>query len=178
MDQQWQSYGDGTPNRQPRYPQSTSQQQTRDMGIGSAQHPQGSSAFAYEAYNTPSIPTQAQTAAASPSGTPHAGKYSGDGDVPMEDADPYNKMKYPSRPNHQHRTSGPYLSQDDSSAARRYSPMKALSPTSPYATSPLQSSQPSYSSYASQSTSARQSPTRPPLYSSQSQSFYATPSKL
>lgn len=95
----------------------------------------------------------------------------------MEDADPYNRMKYPSRPSHSQRPSAQYLGQEDSSAARRYSPMKVLSPSSPYVPSSQQSSQSPYGQYPSQSTSARQSPTRSNHYSTPSQSYYSTPSE-
>jgi len=44
----------------------------------------------------------------------------GENDVHMEDADPYNRSKYPSRPTHHHRLSAQFM---DSSAAQRYSPM-------------------------------------------------------
>lgn len=167
MDQSWQGYGD----RQPRYPNSTPQQPLN----GSAQPPSG---YGYDPYQTPSLPSQPQSMAVSPIGTPHTRGYnSGDGDIPMEDADPYGKMKYPSRPSHQHRVSGQYLgqSQEDSAAARRYSPMKAT-PSSPY--TPQQPNHPPYGQYPSQNTSARQSPTRSSHYSTPSQSSYNTPSKL
>ena len=95
----------------------------------------------------------------------------------MEDADPYNRMKYPSRPTHSQRPSVQYLGQEDPSAARRYSPMKALSPSSPYAPSSQQSSQSPYGHYPSQNTSARQSPTRSNHYSTPSHSYYSTPSE-
>lgn len=109
-----------------------------------------------------------------------------DGDLPMEDADPYNKQKYeserdlPIRPHHRNRPSQsqPYLVQNDeaSAAARRYSPMK-LSPSTPYttgsphsgnnSTAPLQ-----YTPYTPNQ-STLQSPTRPSPYGSNSQ--YASP---
>ena len=158
---------------------------SRQARFASAQHSNGSahqhqhsqSGYGYEAYQSPSLPSQPQSMAVSPIGTPQTRGYvSGDGDIAMEDADPYNRMKYPSRPSHQHQRSGQYLSQEDSSAARRYSPMKAT-PSSPYASSSQQSSQSPYGHYASQSTSARQSPTRSNHYSAPSQSNYATPSK-
>ncbi|KAI4106876.1 MAG: hypothetical protein LQ339_002848 [Xanthoria mediterranea] len=109
--------------------------------------------------------------AASPSGTPRTRGYSGDGDVAMEDADPYNRMKYPSRPTHSHRSSAQYMSQDDSAAARRYSPMKAATPSN-YAVSPQQPPAASNNQYVSQNSSARQSPSRP---HPSSQSYYSTP---
>lgn len=167
MDQQWQSYSDIQGNRQTRYSHSTPQQQ--------AQPPAG---FSYESYQTPSVPSQSQSMGASPAATPQVREYTGDGDIAMEDADPYNRMKYPSRPSHSHRASAQYLSQEDSAAARRYSPMKNLSPSSPYANSPQQSAHNVYGPYGGQNTSARQSPTRSNAYSAQSQSYYASPSRL
>ncbi len=159
------------PNRQVRYPNSAQQQQSN----GAAQLSQPQSGYGYEAYQTPSIPSQPQSMAASPIGTPHTRGYaSGDGDVAMEDADPYNKMKYPARPSHHSRPSGQYLGQEESSAARRYSPMKAT-PSSPY--TPQQPSQSPYGHYPAQNSSARQSPTRSSHYSTPSQSNYSTPSE-
>lgn len=179
MEQQWPQHPDSAANRHGRYPQPTSQQPSREPSSSSAPQQPPPSGFSYETYQTPSVPSHPHSIAASPIGTPHTRQYNNGGDVAMEDADPYNRMKYPSRPtNHQHRISGQYLSQEDSAAARRYSPMKALSPPSPYAASPHQSTtQPLYTSYPSQNTSARQSPTRPSIYSSQSQGYYSSPSK-
>jgi len=96
--------------------------------------------------------------------------YTGDGDIAMEDADPYNRMKYPSRPAHARNPSASLLSGEDSSAARRYSPMNTstLTPSSPYAATPQTSS---YGAY-SPSGSARQSPSRAPKgFSSPSQPY-------
>lgn len=98
----------------------------------------------------------------------------GDGDVPMEDADPYNKPKYASRANHQHRHSQQFVQQEESAAARRYSPMN-LSPTSPYGASPQQQSQNTYTSFTPQTQSNRQSPTRSNPYISPPQSYYSPP---
>lgn len=165
MDRQWQPYTDMASSRQGRYSQSTVQQPAN----GSAQQQQPQSGYGYEAYQTPSIPSQPQSMAVSPIGTPRTRTYSGDGDVAMEDADPYNRMKYPSRPSHHQRHSGQFLGQEDSSAARRYSPV--------YAPNSQQSSQSPYGHYSSQSTSARQSPTRSNHYATPSQSYYGTPSE-
>ena len=174
MDQQWQPYNpDMASNYPARYSQSTTQQQQPN---GSAQQQRLSQqSYGYEAYQTPSAPSQPQSMAVSPIGTPHTRAYSGDGDVAMEDADPYNRMKYPSRSSHQHKLSGQYLGQEDSSAARRYSPMKALSPATPHTATSQQSVQSSYGPFSSQNTSARQSPTRSNHYSTPSQSYYSTP---
>ena len=167
MDQQWQAYSD---SRQGRYPP-----QSRDMNNGSTPQHHASPAYGYEAYQTPSVPSQTHSIATSPIGTPRARAYSGDPDVAMEDADPYNRLKYPSRPNHQHRASGPYNPQEESTAAKRYSPMKALSPPTHYPQTPQQISQGTYSAFNSQSTSARQSPTRSNAYSTPSQNYYPSP---
>lgn len=174
MDQQWKPYTDAASNRSLRYSHSTSQQQPREPNNSvAAQQHAAPSGFSYEAYSTPSVSSHPQSMATSPIGTPRARASSGDGDIAMDDADPYNRMKYPSRPNHQHRTSGQQLLQEDSTAARRYSPMKALSPSSHYASSPHHPGQP----YTPQTPSARQSPTRTNPYSSPPQSYYTTPSK-
>ena len=162
MDHQWQPYSDaGT--RQARFSHSTSQQQQQHLP---------SPGFGYESYQTPTIPSHSQSMAASPSSTPRHRGYSGDGDVAMEDADPYNRMKYPSRPTHSHRSSAQYIPQDDSAAARRYSPMKATTPSN-YAVSPQQPTTASNSQYVSQNSSARQSPSRA---HPSSQNYYSTPS--
>ena len=176
MDQQFQSTLDMSANRQARYTHSGAQQNPRDYnGSAQSQPPAG---FSYEPYQTPTVPSHPQSMTASPAGTPHARDYSGDGDVAMEDADPYNRMKYPSRPSHSHRSSAQYLANEDSAAARRYSPMKTLSPTSPYTASPQQSNNSAFALHP-QSVSARHSPTRSNAYSTpSSQAFYPSPSGL
>lgn len=175
MDQQWKPYTDAASNRPLRYSHSTSQQQPRESNNPTAaQQHTAPSGFSYEAYSAPSMSSHPQSMATSPIGTPRTRASSGDGDIAMDDADPYNRMKYPSRPNHQHRVSGQQLLQEDSTAARRYSPMKALSPSSHYASSPHNPGQPPYTP---QTPSARQSPTRTNPYSSPPQSYYTTPSK-
>ena len=178
MDQQWQAYSEMA-GRQARYSHTTSQQQQQSSEInnGAAQHHPPHSGLGYDSYQTPSVPSHAQSMAASPIGTPRARVFSGDGDVAMEDADPYNRMKYPSRPTHSHRSSTQYVPHEDSSAARRYSPMKTGTPSSHYSATPQQSGQGSYSQYMSPNTSARQSPTRSQHYSTPPQSYYSTPSK-
>jgi dual specificity protein kinase YAK1 len=90
-----------------------------------------------------------------------------DGDVSMEDADPY-KPKQGSRTAHQRLPSNVQL--DDSSAARRYSPMN-LSPSSPFTATTQQST---YGGYTPQ-TSSRTSPTRASSYMSPSSSYYQSP---
>ena len=108
-------------------------------------------------------------------------QYNGDidGDMPMEDADPYNKQKY-ARPTNSNRNSAylpTHADDGQSRAAARYSPMNT-SPTTPYVSSPQQqlgSNQ--YASYTPQQ-SARQSPTRqqnPYASSTSQQRYYASP---
>jgi dual specificity protein kinase YAK1 len=110
---------------------------------------------------------------------PQAALHGGDrdGDIAMEDAsDPY-KPKHASlmpqsassRTSHQRMSSNV---QEESSAARRYSPMN-LSPASPFVAS-QPSSHPSYTSYTPQQTSARTSPTRT-SYVPSSPNYYNSP---
>lgn len=97
-----------------------------------------------------------------PAGQPHGYEHNGEMDVPMEDADPYNRTKYPPRPAHQHRLSTQYIP-EASSAAQRYSPMNAQ-PTGPsYASSP-KTQNPGSFTYLNQPQSSRQSPTRQSSY--------------
>jgi dual specificity protein kinase YAK1 len=141
---------------------------------GQAQQAQPPAGFTYESYQTPTAATKATTLgtdshsasmATSPAATPQSREYFTDADVHMEDADPYNRTKYPSRLNSQNRPSSQYMPTEESSAARRYSPMNILSPTSPYATSPTKSQNP-YAAPPSGASGSRQSPTRPNNYSS------------
>jgi len=80
----------------------------------------------------------------------------GETDVQMEDADPYNRSKYPSRPSHHHRLSAQYM--QESSAAQRYSPLN-ISSTGSHVSSP-NSQQTSSFNYNIQTPTSRQSPTR------------------
>ncbi|KAL6703324.1 dual specificity protein kinase yak1 [Coniothyrium glycines] len=108
----------------------------------------------------------------------------GDGDVAMEDADPYKPKYSMSRPGHQQRQSQQFLQQEESAAARRYSPMN-LSPTSPYPGNTQQGGQ-NYTSFSpqaqaqaqtqTQTQNNRQSPTRNnPYISSPNSSYYSPP---
>jgi dual specificity protein kinase YAK1 len=164
MDQQWTAYpADAPPASRPRYNMAAPQAAPRDAG-GSSQQPTPDS------YASPAAPSRQSTLG---SIQPHD---DGDGDVAMEDADPY-KPKYGgmSRPNHQHRHSQQFLQQEESAASRRYSPMN-LSPTSPYPGTTQQGT-PSYASFApvSQPQSNRQSPTRTNPYMSPHNSYYSPP---
>ncbi|KAI9661106.1 MAG: dual specificity protein kinase yak1 [Bathelium mastoideum] len=165
MDQQWAAYGaSDNAQRQQRYqphPLATAttpqQQQVRDVTASTS----------FDAYGSPSISSRAASmtissqSAAQPRGIMYNGD--GDGDLPMEDVDPY-KQRQPSRPNNPNRHSSQFL--DESTAARRYSPMN----TSPSSPSSLYSpQQPPYASLNTigmqQSSSRRQSPTRTNPYS-------------
>lgn len=173
MDQPWSPYVDSSvSNRQPRYAPhalATPQHSQRD--------PNAPATAKQETFTSPIMPSRtASMALASPAGPQgRISEYNGDGDgdVPMEDADPYNKPKYTSRANHQHRHSQQFVQQEESAAARRYSPMN-LSPTSPYGASPQQS-QNTYTSFTPQTQSNRQSPTRSNPYISPPQSYYSPP---
>lgn len=99
----------------------------------------------------------------------------GDGDIAMEDADPY-RPKHPTRPGHSRQHSQQQILTEESSAARRYSPMN-LSPASPYNPTPANAMSTVYNSYTPNAQS-RSSPTRQNAYMSppQSQNFYSPPS--
>lgn len=118
-----------------------------------------------------------------------------DGDMPMEDADPFNRQKYAQRPTTTTSTSSNRLSQyippDQldvaSKAAARYSPMNT-SPTSPFLASPQQQQQQQqhqqrdgYTSYTAQQQAARYSPNKTgktyvsPPQQQQQQRYYASP---
>lgn len=116
--------------------------------------------------------------------TSMTGQIGYDGDIPMEDADldPYNKQKYEDAgreysaeqdtlPVNRSRPSSQYIKDEESSAARRYSPMK-LSSTSQDA-APSQ-----YASYSPNLQPNSQSPHRPTLLTSNSYSYYQSPSTL
>lgn len=153
--------------------------------------PLGGSSAKFDAYGPNSIASRTanltlSTPAGSGTHTPrdHAMAYNHngdlDGDMPMEDADPYNTQKYNRPPTNTNRNSQylPAHAEDATSrAASRYSPMNT-SPTSPYLPGPPQQ-QPGgnqYSSYTPQQ-SARQSPHRQNPYASptSSQRYYASP---
>lgn len=175
MDQQWSAFTESpVSSRQARYAphtMTTPQHAQRDPNV-----PQQ---IKQDSYASPTVPSRTGSMAlASPSAAHTRGQdyNDGDGDVPMEDADPYSKPKYTAaRPNHQHRHSQQFLQQEESAAARRYSPMN-LSPTSPYSGNPQQGGQ-AYTSFTPQSQSNRGSPTRNNPYMSPPNSYYSPPSK-
>jgi dual specificity protein kinase YAK1 len=166
---QWQSYSNapGGPRRFNSNSQSSQPHQAREY---SSDGPSASYTFDYQSAGNSNSNSHGQSMIASPTGTPQV--RDGNGDIAMQDvADPYSGIKYPMRPHHhQHLSasgrSGPGLHQnsnEQSSAAQRYSPMEALSSAAPYTTSP-QTSQNPYT---------RQSPTRPGSYSSPN-SYYSS----
>ncbi|KAI9167354.1 Dual specificity protein kinase YAK1 [Paramyrothecium foliicola] len=152
MDPQWQSFNDasGAARRH-----NGSAQSPRDY-VSQQHQPQSSSqpasAYMFDQYNA--APGQGIPGPAAV-GSPQV--RDGNGDVPMHDAhDAHAGVKYPMRPHHQSHLSGSRTAtlqspQESSTAAQRYSPMEALSPTSPYAPKSSQFANPS---------SSRQSPTR------------------
>lgn len=176
MEQQWSAYSD-TPatSRQARYAphnMASPQHSQRDPNIP----PQ----IKQDPYASPSVPSRSGSMAlASPAASHSRGpdyNNDGDGDVAMEDAtDPYKPKYSSSRANHQHRHSQQFLQQEESAAARRYSPMN-LSPTSPYSGSTQQGGQ-NYTTFTPQAQSNRQSPTRNNPYMSPPNSYYSPPSK-
>ncbi|TKA55664.1 hypothetical protein B0A49_11896, partial [Cryomyces minteri] len=163
MEQQWSSYADSTPSNH---------RQAHSLGT-----PQAPASGKYKPYPSPSITSRAASMTISPPSMSESRgmEYAGDGDVPMEDADPYNKQKYTAaRPANLQRHSVHYIPQEDSAAARRYSPMN-LTPSSPQVATPQQPSQSSYNSYTPQSQASRHSPPRSNPYASPSQNYYSSP---
>jgi dual specificity protein kinase YAK1 len=168
MDQQWNSQLD--PNRQARYaPQTVPSHQYTPRDLNSAP------AIKQEGYSQPPLANRAPSMPMTSQGMPQnrVPEYNGDGDgdVRMEDADQYNK---PKGSRGHSRLPSAQLAQEESAAARRYSPMN-LSPSSPYAaTAQQQSIQGAYASYSPQAQN-RNSPTRANSYMSPPQNFYASP---
>ncbi|EER40010.1 protein kinase [Histoplasma capsulatum H143] len=142
MDPQWQAYADATSGRPGQFnnglgdhPPQTQKYPATSAGSGGQpqqhQHQQQNQApmgYTYEPYQTPgTVPkapsgnSMSKTVSMTSSPTPLAGEFT-DQDVTMEDADPYNRAKYAAKPSHQ-RGSSQFLSSEESTAARRYSPM-------------------------------------------------------
>lgn len=176
MEQQWTAYSEPTANRQARYDphtMTTPQQVQRDPGLPQQQTKPDQFASPTAPSRTGSMATLPSPGASLALG-PGADYNDRDGDVPMEDADPYKPKYAGSRPNHQHRHSQQFLQQEESAAARRYSPMN-LSPTSPYGGNPQQGGQ-NYASFSPQTVpNNRQSPTRSNPYISTPNSYYSPP---
>ncbi|EXJ92846.1 CMGC/DYRK/YAK protein kinase [Capronia epimyces CBS 606.96] len=99
---------------------------------------------------------------ATPATQSHNYEHNGEVDVPMEDADPYNRTKYPARPAHQHRLSSQFLG-ETSTAAQRYSPLNTQPTNTSYASNPQTQNQNNFS-HINQPQSSRQSPSRQGAY--------------
>lgn len=112
--------------------------------------------FSYEPYQRATANSAAVAMNSNAGLQPQDYAQNGGNDVQMEDADPYNRAKYPSRPTHHHRLSSHFI---ESSAAQRYSPMNATPSTTQYISSP-KSQQGSFPYNTQQTPSSRQSPTR------------------
>jgi dual specificity protein kinase YAK1 len=170
MDQEWTpNMEDAGPNRNTRYaPQTIPSQQftQRDINPASAVK-QESYSQPPLAHRTPSLPLASPSL---PQGRGADYNGDGDGDIRMEDVDQYGKSRQTSRAGHS-RMPSTQLAQEESAAARRYSPMN-LSPSSPYAATPQQGT--GYQSY-SPSGQNRLSPTRSNSYMSPTNHYYASP---
>lgn len=132
--------------------------------------------FLYEPYQRPAANSNAAAMNSNSSAGIPSQEYPrnggpGEADVQMEDADPFNRSKYPSRPTH-HRISSQYM--QESSAAQRYSPMKA-SATVSHISSPKAQQQSSFN-YNVHTPTSRQSPSR--NYSSDRYPEPPTPSRF
>lgn len=133
--------------------------------------------YGYENYqampsaaNNMSVPSMAAS-------TTHSHNYSSEGDVPMEDADPYNRAKYPSRPGHQQRSSSHHITHEGSATAQRYSPMNMHNAAGQFTSSPKSQSQSQAGYiYQSQTPRSQQSPTRQINFGSPQQ-YHDSPSK-
>lgn len=134
-------------------------------------------AFGYDQYQAMSSTANSMSVSSTPASTPHSQNYHSEGDVPMEDADPYNRTKYPSRPAPHQRSSSQYMPHEGSAAAQRYSPMNMLNAAGQFTSSPKSQShsQAAYT-YQSQTPRSRQSPTRQNNFGSPQQ-YQDSPSK-
>lgn len=157
MDPQW-HYTDPTTNRTRGYGQAV-QHGHEYNGQNQQYHSPIEYSNVHDTYQNTQPSSNTVSLGSTPSATPLKQEYATDADVQMEDADPYNRAKYPSRPTHSHRSSTQYLSHEGSTAAQRYSPMNMLSPSIPHGSSPKQQARNHYN-YPSQSPGSRQSPTR------------------
>ena len=124
-------------NQASRFGNSQQGDSSREVNMQTQQQYNGGS-YNYDAYSPGH--SNNLSVQSTPAATPQSYERNGEMDVQMEDADPYNRAKYPSRPAHQHRLSTSFLTSEMSSAAQRYSPMNATT-SSNYPTSPKVNSQ-------------------------------------
>ncbi|KAJ5935547.1 hypothetical protein N7466_005094 [Penicillium verhagenii] len=181
MDSKWQPYQDPLMGRPAQFNTGLAAHPQQASKYGQPPQSQPPVGYTYESFQTPGNNPKAPSTgrnskpvsmASSPTATPRSRDYVTDTDTNMEDADPYNRAKYPSRPNNHTRASSQFLAQtEESSAARRYSPMNALSPPMSYPTSPGKQG-----SYFSPSNQSRRSPGRAGDYSSPPQGYQSPPS--
>lgn len=178
--QQWTAYSEPqSAARQARYAphaMASPQQPQRESAMQQPQIKQDPYASPTQLSRTNSIANAMSVASPAASQTRGLDYNDGDGDIKMEDADPYKPKYAQGRVNHQHRSSQQFLQHEESSAARRYSPMN-LSPTSPYTAGTAQQPAPNYASFTPQQQphSNRQSPTRNNPYISPPNSYYSPP---
>lgn len=135
-------------------------------------------AYGYDQYQAMTSTANNMSVSSTPGSTPNAHNYNIEGDVPMEDADPYNRTKYPSRPAPHQRSSSQYIPHEGSAAAQRYSPMNMVNAAGQFTSSPKPQSQSQTGyTYQGQTPRSRQSPTRQNHFGSPQQ-YQDSPSKL
>ncbi|KAJ5373855.1 hypothetical protein N7517_005861 [Penicillium concentricum] len=183
MDPGWQPYQDPLMGHPAQFNTGLASHPQQASKYGQPPQSQPPVGYTYETFQTPGTTSKAPSAGStsktvsknsSPTATPRTRDYVTDADTTMEDADPYNRAKYPSRPNH-NRASSQFLNQaEESSAARRYSPGNVLSPPMSYPTSPGKS-QGSYGFPSAPQSASRRSPARPE-YASPPQGYQSPPS--
>ncbi|KAJ5465191.1 Serine/threonine-protein kinase ppk15 [Penicillium daleae] len=179
----WQPYQDPLMGQPAQFNSGLASHPQQQLGTKYGQPPaqtQPPVGYTYETFQTPSTSSKPSSAhpsskpvsmASSPTATPRSRDYVTDADTTMEDADPYNRAKYPSRPTHHNRASSQFLNQaEESSAARRYSPMNVLSPPMSYPPSPGKP-QGSFGSSPAAPGQTRRSPTRAADYASSPQGY-------
>lgn len=182
MEQQYQGYTDAAGNRASQFGNGfENPAQLSQQGNGGQMQHQPPMGYTYESYQPPAagskVPSNKSVSmTSSPSATPNTRDLIPDVDTPMEDADPYNRSKYSSRPSHHHRASSQFLAgEESSSAARKYSPMSVISPTLPFNPSPS-TGQTSFGFPSAGQSSSRPSPTGANSYSS-TQAYQSPPCK-
>lgn len=182
MDPQWQAYQDFSVGRPAQFGNGLISHPQQPKYGGQQQHAKPPVGYTYESFQTPVAVTNPPSGgsnskpvsmASSPVATPRSRDYVTDADTTMEDADPYNRAKYSTKSNHHSRPSSQYLPNEESSAARRYSPMNVLSPSMPYSSSPGKA-QNSYAFPVRQGNS-QWSPTRTSNYTSPPQAYQSPP---
>lgn len=190
MEPEWQNYTESAGNRAGHFSNgfegNPSQPQHTGSGRGQTQQHQAPMGYTYESYqppgaaskvlsSNPAVKSVSMTSSPSSSTTPNTRELLHDVDTPMEDADPYNRSKYPTRSTQHHRSSSQFLASEESSAAaRRYSPMNVISPGLPYNPSPT-TAQNSYGLPPTGQSSSRPSPASANSFSSPPQSYQSPP---